>query len=146
MVSRFSGHNLHCGREFGRFFTNSQDELYESPIRRDKKRPLSAVIQAIYSWMVFSENDLHCATINESAKDSAQYLITNLPKIEDGLITIRENIKCTPEGKDFMDGYFEWGEDICDRARILCKEQFKDEYTRQYVKACEYKINQIVPN
>jgi len=144
--ARLNALNLHIEQHDGRLFSNSQDELYESPIRRDKKRPLSAVIQAIYSWIIFSENDLQCAKITGNATESAEYLITNLPKIEDGLVTIRQHIRCTPEGTAFFDGYFEWGDDVCTRARELCKEQFGDDYLCRYNKSSEYKINQPVGN
>lgn len=142
---RLNALNLEIEKHDYRFFTNTPENLYESPIRRDKKRPLSAVIQAIYSWLMLSENDLQCANIQGNAMVSATYLITNFPKIEDGLIIIRNNIKCTPEGIDFIDGYLEWGEDICSRARELCKQQFAETYTDRYNKACEYKIIQKVP-
>lgn len=142
---RLNALNLEIEQHDYRFFTNTPEELYESPIRRDKKRPLSAVIQAIYSWLMLSENDLQCANIQENAMMSADYLITNLPKIEDGLVTIRENIKCTSEGIDFIDGYLEWGEDICSRTRELCKQQFGQTYTDRYNLASTYKIKQKVP-
>ena len=142
---RLNALNLHIDHHDNRFFTNGPEELYESPIRRDKKRPMSAVIQAIYSWIMFGENDLQCAKIEGNAHESAEYLITNLPKIEDGLLTIRQNIKCTPEGKDFIDGYLDWGEDICSRARTLCKEQFGEAYEAKYNTACLYKIQQPIP-
>lgn len=141
---RLNAINLEIEQHDGRLFSNTKDELYESPIRRDKKRPLSAVIQAIYSWIILSENDLQCAKITGNAPESAEYLINNLPKIEDGIATIRQHIKCTSEGIDFFDGYFEWAEDVCARARTLCKEQFGDEYTLRYNKSCEYKIRQPI--
>lgn len=142
---RLNALNLEIEKHDGRLFTNTSEELYESPIRRDKKRPMSAVIQAIYSWIIFGENDIQCAKIEGNSRESADYLIINLPKIEDGLATIRQHIKCTPEGKDFFDGYLEWGEDVCDRGRALCKEEFGKEYETRYNTACLYKVNQPVP-
>ena len=122
----------------GRLILNTDDELYFSPIRRDKKRPMSAVIQAIYSWIIFSENDLQCATV--PGTNSAQYLVWNLPKIEDGLKEIQAHVRTTPEGKDFMDSYLEWGYDVCDRARLYCRETFGTEYQSRYDRASEYKL------
>lgn len=144
--ARLNALNLHIETHDGRLFTNTQDELYESPIRRDKKRPLSAVIQAIYSWIIFGENDLQCAKLENNALESAEYLIGNLPKIEDGLSTIRAHIKCSPEGMKFFDSYFEWGEDVCSRARMLCQQQFGENYAARYEAACQYKTSQVVPN
>lgn len=124
----------------GALILNTPDELYESPVRRDKKRPMSAVIQAIYSWIVFGENDIRCAAIPGNASTSAEYLINNLPKIEDGLREIRNHVRCTPEGTAFMDGYFEWGDTIVTRAREVCQQQFGTDFDRRYAKACEYCI------
>jgi len=137
--ARLNALNLRIEEHDGTLITNTKDELYESPIRRDKKRPMSAVIQAIYSWIIFGENDLQVATLPGIASESAEYLIGNLPKIEDGLITIRENVKCTPEGTKFMDGYFEWGEDVAARARVLCQKELGSDYTRRYELACKYR-------
>lgn len=137
--ARLNALNLQIEEHDGTLITNTKDELYESPIRRDKKRPMSAVVQAIYSWIIFGENDLQVAALPNNAAESAEYLIGNLPKLEDGLVTIREHVKTTPEGTQFMDGFFEWGEDVALRARALCKEQFGADYDYRYRHACKYK-------
>ena len=142
---RLNALNLRIEEHDGRLITNTPDELYISPIRRDKKRPMSAVIQAIYSWLIFGENDLQVAVLPDNALVSAEYLIGNLPKIEDGLVTIREHVKCTAEGTKFMDGYFEWGDDLVTRARAHCQEQFGAEYDTRYAMACKYR-DVIVPD
>lgn len=137
--ARLNALNLCIEDHDGTLITNTKDELYVSPIRRDKKRPMSAVVQAIYSWIIFGENDLQVAVLPGNASESAEYLIGNLPKLEDGLITIREHVKCTPEGTKFMDGFFEWGDDVAARARTLCKEQFGEGYDKRYEHACKYR-------
>lgn len=126
-----------------RLILNTPDELYDSPIRRDKKRPMSAVIQAIYSWIVFGENDIQCAKIPGNLINSAHYLIGNIPKIEDGLVEIRKHTRYTPEGKDFLDSYIEWGESIVERAKEICKAAYGEEdYAVRYENAAKYKFDQ----
>jgi len=121
----------------GLLLANGPDELYDSPIRRDKKRPMSAVVQAIYSWMVFTENDIQCAKIN--AEHSSMYMMGNIPKIEDGLVEIERHVKFTPEGRKFLDGYLEWGHDVVRRAKVICQDVYKQEYDERYAKAQLYK-------
>lgn len=126
-----------------RLILNTSDELYDSPIRRDKKRPMSAVIQAIYSWIVFGENDIQCASIPGNLINSAHYLIGNLPKIEDGLTEIRKHARYTPEGKAFLDGYLEWGDSIVERGREICKLAYgPEDYAERYARASSYKYDQ----
>lgn len=143
--ARLESIGLGINEHDSRLILNTQDELYSSPIRRDKKRPMSAVIQAIYSWIVFGENDIQNAIIPGHTRCSAEYLITNLPKIEDGLKEIRQHVRCTPEGTAFMDGYFEWGEDVVSRARVICQTEFGDNFEQRYQTASKYKENQPIP-
>lgn len=136
--TRLHGVGLGIERHDGRLILNTPDEVYDSPIRLDKKRPMSAVIQAIYSWIIFGENDLQLAALPGNANLSARYLIGNLPKIEDGLVEIRKHVRCTPEGMQFMDGYFEWGESVVERAYALCRKEMPDFDTR-YNEAKQYR-------
>lgn len=133
----------------GRLLLNRDDELYFSPIRRDVGRPMSAVIQAIYSWLMFTEADLQSAyrltgmDIKEPTETpkmaSANYIIGNLPKIEDGLVEIRAHARFTPEGKAFLDGFLEWGDDIVARSHALLREVYADEFTEKYEQAKRYR-------
>lgn len=136
---RLESLGMHIEHHDERLILNKPTELYMSPIRRDRKRPMSAVIQAVYSWLMFSENDLQCAILPQNANLSAKYLISNLPKIEDGLKEIQANIKTTSEGKDFMDGYFEWGNEIVERAKQLCQTELPD-FESQYANASKYRM------
>ena len=135
---------------------NTLDELYDSPVRWDVKRPMSAVVQGVYSWIMLSEADLQCGlnltgwdTKNplvqvSPAEASAVYLIGNIPKIEDGLVEIRTHAKLTPEGVAFMDGYLEWGEDLVSRALPFLKETLGDRFDTEYDKAKEYRSRRLL--
>ena len=135
---------------------NTPDELYDSPVRWDVKRPMSAVVQGVYSWIMLSEADLQCGlnltgwdTKNPDiqvspAEATAGYLIGNIPKIEDGLAEIRTHAKLTPEGVAFMDGYLEWGEDLISRALPFLKETLGDRFDTEYALAQEYRGRRLL--
>jgi len=134
--------------------TNTQDELYDSPIRWDVKRPMSAVVQAIYSWIMLTEADIQCATnltgidIKDPIKNptltpaeaSSNYMLGNVPKLQDGLEEIRKHAKLTPAGVDFMDGYLEWGDSVVNRGLTVLKEVHKENFDDRYAKALEYRV------
>jgi len=134
--------------------TNTQDELYDSPIRWDVKRPMSAVVQAIYSWIMLTEADIQCATnltgidIKDPIKNptltpaeaSSNYMLGNVPKLQDGLEEIRKHAKLTPAGVDFMDGYLEWGDSVVNRGLTVLKEVHKENFDARYAKALEYRV------
>jgi len=134
---------------------NGPDELYDSPIRWDIKRPMSAVVQAVYSWIMFCEADLQCAlnlpgfdTKNPEAKITPQqassfYLMGNLPKIEDGLAEIRQHAKLTPAGVDFFDGYLEWGQSVVDRSVAMLKDVHQDKFDELYANALQYREERL---
>lgn len=138
-----------------RLLLNGPDELYDSPIRWDIKRPMSAVVQAVYSWIMFCEADIQCAvnlqgydTKNPEHKQtpaqaSSNYLIGNIPKIQDGLTEIRNNIKCTPEGIEFFDGYLEWGEDVVQRGLAVLQDGLGDQFESRYAHALEYRQERL---
>jgi len=134
--------------------TNTQDELYDSPVRWDVKRPMSAVVQAIYSWIMLTEADIQCATnltgidIKDPIKNptltpaeaSSNYMLGNIPKIQDGLEEIRKHAKLTPAGVDFMDGYLEWGDSVVNRGLTVLKEVYKENFDARYATALEYRV------
>jgi hypothetical protein len=138
-----------------RLLLNGPDELYDSPVRWDIKRPMSAVVQAVYSWIMFCEADIQCAKNltgydtkhpeqqQTAAEASVSYLIGNIPKIQDGLTEIRNNIKFTPEGKDFFDGYLEWGEDVVARGIEVLKDGLGNQFETRYAQALEYREERL---
>lgn len=133
---------------------NGPDELYDSPVRWDVKRPMSAVIQAVYSWITLTEADIQCGTnltgidIKDPVRNptltpaeaSSFYMMTNIPKIQDGLEEIRKYAKLTPAGVDFIDGYLEWGHSVVDRGLALLKAVHKENFDAQYATALQYRV------
>jgi len=130
---------------------NGPDELYDSPVRWDVKRPMSAVVQAVYSWIMLSEADIQCAKRLQGydlkepelekthAQASISYLIGNIPKVQDGLTEIENNLKATPEGIKFFDGFLEWGHDVANRGLVVLKEGLGENFEKRWIEALQYR-------
>lgn len=99
-----------------RLLANSPNQLFTSPVRVDKPRPMSAVLHAVYSWLFFTENDYQCAVSGLLTPQAyREYSAHNLPKIANGLATIRAGARWTPEGAQFIAGVMQWGDDLLAR-------------------------------
>lgn len=119
----------------GLFFTNSDEEVFDSPIRKDKLRPMPAVIQAQYSYIgvteyyktlidsLFRDNpsqnekintpNIHSANLDSWLRASAR----NVYRIREGVETINSNIKPTPDiGERFMFGYMSYANRVINEA------------------------------
>lgn len=118
------------------FFTNEDHEVYESPIRKDKLRPMPAVIQAQYSYIGVTEyyktlidnlfdpaqatpesspkfSNLHTGSLDSWLKTSAR----NVYRIREGVDTIMANIKPIPNiGERFIQGYINYANRVINQA------------------------------
>jgi HEXXH motif-containing protein len=97
-----------------RLLLNGPDEMYDSPIRFDKQRPMCAVIHGLYSWLMLTENDIWCAS-RISARDASKYMKRNLPKIQNGIAEVERHVRTTPAGELFISHMLDWGRDIVAR-------------------------------
>lgn len=95
--------------------TNADTELYNSPVRFDVKRPMSAVIQGLYAWLMFVENDYQIHSAGKSREEYHDYTLHNLAKIENGLNEVKNCVKTTEYGEQFIAGMLDWGWDLLDR-------------------------------
>ncbi|RVH69230.1 hypothetical protein CN198_14320 [Sinorhizobium meliloti] len=98
------------------FIINSSAELYHSPIRYDKLRPMSAVLHAEYSYLHVAQLDINVArslkTKPEQRAIAAQALAIYLPKLEYGRSVIENNIRLDGNGVAFLRGLLGWLEDV----------------------------------
>lgn len=100
---------------------NEPTELYDSPVRYDCKRPMSAVLHGLYSWILFAENDYHIYKAAPAFRHAEQkelfykYNHHNLPKIQNGVEEVRKYAKLTPDGIKFLDSLFAWSDDLLTR-------------------------------
>lgn len=90
----------------GSLIQNESDELFVSPIRKDKLRPMSAVLHAQYSYMMVSELDLRL--VEAGVSDALDYAQINVPRIQQGYTEIQWNAKWTKAGEDFFTGLSLW--------------------------------------
>jgi hypothetical protein len=102
---------------------NGPDELFESPIRKDKPRPMSAVLQAQYSYVMVSDMDLkyYDAFADEPDKQACavSYLRANIPRIAKGHDEVKKNVRTTTDGLQFMDGFWEYSDAVIERGLKL---------------------------
>jgi hypothetical protein len=92
----------------GLLLSNSPTELFESPIRKDKLRPMSAVLQAQYSYVMVTALDVALA--------DAAHAAINLPRILEGRETLRHSARWTAEGSEFARGLYDWTTRVVDAA------------------------------
>lgn len=118
----------------GILLTNKDDELYDSSVRFDVKRPMPAVLQGLYAWLMFTENDwqLHHAGLT-SASDMLDYCLHNLPKIEAGWSEVEKHARTTAAGADFLHGMWDWATDLLDRCHGVAQATLPES---EYVRRC----------
>lgn len=92
---------------------NGPDELYESPVRKDKLRPAGAILQGFYSYVHVVEWEWR---LTDSGCDLARpSLEVNQHRLEEGLLTIDKNLRFTPAGKVFWRTLAEWTTELLER-------------------------------
>lgn len=116
-----------------RLITNPPDEMYESPIRKDRMRPMTAVLHAQYSFIYVTQLDLKMLPPETDAfnrQAMLSLLANNVPRMELGYDEIRKNIRVDAMGQQFIDGFFEWSDRVIEEGnRVLA----------------EHKIDKLVP-
>lgn len=119
----------------GLLFDNSPDELYDSPIRKDKLRPMSAVVQAqcsyigvtdFYRIMIDKIVDKNIPYVdvmydylghNVTARDLLTTSARNVFRIREGYETIETHIRPTPDvGERFFYGFQNYTKNVVDQA------------------------------
>jgi hypothetical protein len=119
-------------RHDGRLLENSADELFNSSVRFDKKRPMSAVLHGVYAWLMFTESDYQSHQAGYLTDLQWQILsLHNLPKIARGVDEIAKNARWTDEGNQFVYGLFKWSDDLLNRTHTLAKSIVQDDEYRR---------------
>lgn len=102
-----------------RLITNRPDELYVSPVIKDRLRPLTAVFHAEYTFthIVYLDLLMLAATSDEREREALPCLLEHsLTAIEEGFDVVRANVKTDTEGRRFVDGFLRWAEAVIDEA------------------------------
>jgi len=116
----------------GNLITNKPEEVFHSPVRFDKLRPMSAVIHAEFSyvyvtqyynkmirWMIDNDYEFYNQIPMRAYFQRNAY---NLHRIGNGIHTIRENIKASVEGKKLIDAIINYGKEVWYDGYDLIKE------------------------
>jgi HEXXH motif-containing protein len=101
---------------------NPPDELYASPIRKDKLRPMSAVFHAEYSFIYVTALDIRMIeleTADDKKANLLKLLARNVIRMEEGFDTIWKNIKVDHDGRKFVDSFLRWAEQIIYRGKVM---------------------------
>lgn len=95
--------------------TNSPSELYVSPLRRDRLRPMSAVFHAEYSYTYVTNLDVlltRAATHPLKRAALLDQLAMNVARIKEGIEVIKQHIKVDRDGERFVAGFIDWNDRV----------------------------------
>jgi prolyl 4-hydroxylase len=101
---------------------NDPSDVYDSPIIKERRRPMTAVLHAQYSYVYVTTLDLH---MFRAERDPAKrevfgrVLERNLARIEEGYETLQTYFKPGEHGKEFMEGLIAWTEKTMGLAKDL---------------------------
>ncbi len=103
---------------------NPASQLFESPIRKDRMRPMTAVFHAQYSFIYVTALNVHVVAAEESPQSVRHYLAYlayNVPRMEQGYEELTRHIRVDSNGKSFIEGFFEWSDEVLERANQLLR-------------------------
>jgi hypothetical protein len=90
---------------------NDPSERYESPIVKDRLRPMTAVVHAEYSYVHVTNLDIRMiAAEGEEARRAAllPVLTRNVARIQEGYDTIQKHFRPGLHGAEFMSSFSDW--------------------------------------
>ncbi len=103
-----------------RLIANPPSELFESPIRKDRPRPMTAVFHAQYSFIYVTALDLYmlAAAQDERQRQSILMLLArNVPRMQSGYEEVEKHIKTDAAGRLFVDAFMRWSCDVLRRGQ-----------------------------
>ena len=93
---------------------NPPTAVYESPIRKDRLRPMTAVFHAQYSFMHCTALDIENLKVSQG-QEYQKWLVllqNNLPRMQAGHETLKQHLQTDYNGEAFFKGFFEWSEAV----------------------------------
>jgi HEXXH motif-containing protein len=99
---------------------NQPSARYDSPVIKDRLRPMTAVLHAEYSYVHVTTLDSHMLAAERDPTRRAvltEVLARNLARIEEGYDTLQRHFSPGEHGQAFMDGFFSWIEKTIHLAR-----------------------------
>jgi hypothetical protein len=98
-----------------RLIVNDSSEQFESPVRKDRLLPMTAVFHAQYSFMHVTALDLHMLARAESEWERQcilMLLARNIPRMQAGCEVISSHIRTDAAGEPFLDAFMNWSRGI----------------------------------
>ncbi len=109
-----------------RLIANDTTQLYESPIVRDRRRPMTAVVHAQYSFMHVTALDvaMYDAALDEETRKAAAFLLArNVPRMEAGRRELAAHLRTDAAGDAFFAAFDRWSEATLRRGREILDER-----------------------
>lgn len=103
-----------------RLVANDPSERYESPIRKDQTRPMTAVLHAQFSFMHVTALDLRMLAAADGERERQfilMLLARNVPRMRAGYEEVARNIRTDEPGRLFVGAFMEWSQDVLRRGQ-----------------------------
>ena len=98
-----------------RLIVNDSTEQFESPVRKDRLLPMTAVFHGQYSFMHVTALDLHMLARAESEWERQcilMLLARNIPRMQAGCEVISSHIRTDAAGEPFLEAFMNWSRSI----------------------------------
>jgi HEXXH motif-containing protein len=106
-----------------RLVANDPVKLFVSPIITDRRRPMTAVLHAQYSFIHVTALDValyDAAGLPDDQKRLVVFLLArNVPRMEAGYEEISRHIETDADGKVFVDAFMAWSRAVLTRGRAI---------------------------
>jgi HEXXH motif-containing protein len=103
-----------------RLIANDPSERFESPIRKDQTRPMTAVFHAQYSFIHVTALDLYMLAVAASERERQHILMLlarNVPRMQAGYEEVARHIRTDEPGSLFLDAFMDWSRDVLERGQ-----------------------------
>jgi HEXXH motif-containing protein len=103
-----------------RLIVNDPSEQFESPIRKDRTRPMTAVFHAQYSFIHVTALDLHMLGGAQSERERQcilMLLARNVPRMQSGYEEVDRHIRTDDAGRLFVGAFMQWSTEILARGQ-----------------------------
>jgi HEXXH motif-containing protein len=103
-----------------RLVANDPSERFDSPIRKDQTRPMTAVLHAQYSFIYVTALDLHMLAGADGERERQcilMLLARNVPRMQAGYQEVARNILTDEAGRLFVDAFMDWSRDVLQRGQ-----------------------------
>jgi len=103
-----------------RLIANDPSERFDSPIRKDQTRPMTAVFHAQYSFIHVTALDLRMlakAKVERERQCILMLLARNVPRMQAGYEEVARHISTDAAGRSFLDAFMDWSRDVLQRGQ-----------------------------